>query len=504
MKIAPIIFICITFILICSLKTYPQKFTIDFSSVDSSRGDLILAEAGNNKITVKEFLYGYEYGPSFPKKVKNSKSVYLNYLINEKLLAADGYLQGFDTLSIVKDNLYNIESDLATEELFKNEVMKDVKISDEELNTAVGKKLINVELKWLYAPDNDSLNFYNQKLAKGISFDSLFRMQLKESVYEDQRKWETDVFNLEQKSSLIAGLIKDQKAGSISSPVKGPDGWYIFKIVNIWKEVLPTESEISQLKEKSGRALQKSKTDSLSDNYVKKILDDQNPIIVGKTFDILRTYLAKNYVSDDKIKEWKLEDKLNLLPMQIDSLIKGLNSIALVKMKNGSYSFKDFIDWIRYRDNFIKFDATDFNSFSGSVESYVWRMVRDNTLTKIAFKKGYQNKKAVQEQLNWWKDKIVYAIERDEIIGSALMRNSSEIFKFENKPLLDEANKKLLHKVLSLKQKYKIEINKDLLGEIKVENENDPKTIDLYAVKKGGIFPRPAFPSIDILWQNWQ
>jgi hypothetical protein len=131
-------------------------------------------------------------------------------------------------------------------------------------------------------------------------------------------------------------------------------------------------------------------------------------------------------------------------------------------------------------------------------------MVRDNSLTKIAFSKGYQNKKSVQEQLGWWKDKIVYAIVRDELIGSALLGNTNESFKFENKPLSDESNKKLLHKVLALKQKYKIKINKDILGEIKVENENDPKTIDVYAVKKGGVFPRPAFPSIDILWQNWQ
>jgi hypothetical protein len=131
-------------------------------------------------------------------------------------------------------------------------------------------------------------------------------------------------------------------------------------------------------------------------------------------------------------------------------------------------------------------------------------MVRDNSLTKIAYSRGYQNNKSVRDQLGWWKDKIVYALVRDEIIGSVLVNNSDESFKFVNKPLPDDANKKLLHKVLALKQKYKIKINKDLLGEIKVENENDPKTIDMYAVKKGGIFPRPAFPTIDMLWQNWQ
>ena len=108
MKITKKLTLCIGLILICSLNTYPQKFTIDLNSVDSSKGDLILAEAGNKKITAKEFIYSYEFGPSFPKKVKKSKEVYLNYLINEKLLAADGYSRNIDTLPIVKDNLYNI------------------------------------------------------------------------------------------------------------------------------------------------------------------------------------------------------------------------------------------------------------------------------------------------------------------------------------------------------------------------------------------------------------
>ena len=504
MNISPKLIICIGLILICSLNIYPQKFSIDFYSVDSLKGDLILAETGNKKITAKEFIYNYEFGPSFPKKVKNSKEVYLNYLINEKLLAADGYSRNLDTLPIVKDNLYGIETDLATEELFKDEVMKEVKISDEEINTAIGKKLVSIELKWLYAPDKDSLSFYIQKISAGFPFDSLFRLQLNDSVFEDQRKWDTDLFNLEEKSSMIAGLIKNQKVGSISSPVKGSDGWYIFKIVNIWKEVLPNESELNQLKEKSNRSLQKAQMDSLSGKYVRKIFIDQNPQIIGKTFDLLRTYFAKNEVNPDKLKDWRLDDKLTFLQQQVDSLKKDFYSIILVEMKDGSYSFKDFIDWFRYRQQNIKFNDKDFQSFSESIESYVWRMVRDNSLTKIAFSKGYQNKKSVREQLGWWKDKIVYAVVRDEIIGSALIGNTNESFKFENKPLSDEANKKLLHKVLALNQKYKIKINKDLLAEIKVENENDPKAIDVYAVKKEGIFPRPAFPTIDILWQNWQ
>ena len=84
------------------------------------------------------------------------------------------------------------------------------------------------------------------------------------------------------------------------------------------------------------------------------------------------------------------------------------------------------------------------------------------------------------------------------------LKDSKESFKYENKPLSDDANKKLLHKVLALKQKNKISINRNILNKIKVENENDPHAIDVYAVKKGWNIPSSRLPSIDLLWQNWQ
>jgi len=37
-----------------------------------------------------------------------------------------------------------------------------------------------------------------------------------------------------------------------------------------------------------------------------------------------------------------------------------------------------------------------------------------------------------------------------------------------------------------------------------VENEPDARAIDTYFAKKGGTFPRPAFPTIDYEWQGWQ
>ena len=54
----------------------------------------LIAEIDTIKITTEEFYYNYEFGPAFPKRENNSKETHLTYLINEKLLALDGYEKG--------------------------------------------------------------------------------------------------------------------------------------------------------------------------------------------------------------------------------------------------------------------------------------------------------------------------------------------------------------------------------------------------------------------------
>ena len=62
---------------------------------------------------------------------------------------------------------------------------------------------------------------------------------------------------------------------------------------------------------------------------------------------------------------------------------------------------------------------------------------------------------------------------------------------------------KLVHDVLKLKNEYDIQINEELLQDLKVRDEADPDAIDFYAVKKGGLFPRQPYPTIDWEWQQW-
>ncbi|MDR3626396.1 MAG: hypothetical protein P4L45_06170, partial [Ignavibacteriaceae bacterium] len=151
------------------------------------------------------------------------------------------------------------------------------------------------------------------------------------------------------------------------------------------------------------------------------------------------------------------------------------------------------------------FNETNFNTFSASLEQWIWQMVRDNLLTGQAYARGYQDKEFIKQQSDWWQDKIVYAVVRDEIgksIGLNIEKpsNSKDDYNEKKQDLIT----KTFRKLQALKKKYKIEINDDVLNKIVVEDNNNPRAVDFYFVRKGGIYPHPVYPSIDFVWHDWE
>ncbi len=428
-------------------------------------------------------------------------------MINEKLIALKGYSLGFDDSMHVTELLNAIKGDLSTGEMYNDDILKNIKVTKQELDKASAEKQINYNIKWLFSPNEDSLSFFVSKLKKGIKFDSLFNLQLNDSVFKDERSMEIDKFKLKDKNPELSKIIDTMKVGNVSSVVKAGDGFYIFKLDDIWKNMVATQSELAEDKADAEEVIKKEKMDHESDIYVNSLLKSETPLIKGNAFAIVRSYLGGYELSKEKYDEWKLDSRLQEQIKKLNIKRNNYGKLPLVTLKDTVLNIDDFINWYRMRSQFIKLDKEDFNKFSASIESNIWQMVRDNLLMKRAYARGYQNKESVKQQLQWWKDKIVYAVMRDKIINSIKLddseSNTSKLPKPSEKKDM-EITEKILHEVLALKQKIKIKINEELLNKIFVEDSNDPKTIDLYIVKKGGIFPHPAYPTIDMLWRNWQ
>lgn len=470
----------------------------------------IVAKVGPINITSEEFIYSYEFGPAFPKRKKNSKLIHLNYMINEKLLALDGYENGLMEKESAEDFYKDIESDLAAEEMFRKEIVPGITITDAEIEKVIEKKQSEYQIRWLYGNNTQQLEKCLKNLKSGISFDSFFNAQLNDSVLIDDRQLKSSLYSIYLKNPQFAQIVDTLNPGMISDPIHTDDGWYIIKIDNIWKNIITSESEFNKLKSESVNAITKSKMDILSDQYVKELFSNENPIIKWNVFSVLISYLAKFIITPEKYSDWGLDNKLEVALDNLE-LKRGEQypGLTLVESKNNKMSLDEFIVWYRNREQYVKLLKNDLVGFSESLEDLVWLMVRDKLLTKEAFGKGYNKSVWVQKQSDWWKDKISYSVYKNELANSITL-NSEEITlinkkkKSQSEIMSQELSKKIIHKIIELKKKYKIVINEDVLDKIKVSSENDKKAIDMYIVKRGNLIPRPAFPTIDNDWASWE
>ena len=474
--------------------------------------DEIVASVGPINISAEEYIFSYEYGPAFVKRKTDSKNRYLKYMIYEKLLAMDGYSRNLDKEEDISSLIKDFESDLATEEMFKKDILKNVEISEEEIDTVVTQKQLDLDIRWLYAKNIEEKDDLILELNNGVTFDYLYQLQFEDSIYLDDRSMKINRYQLGKKNPELAEKVDTLPVGEVSNPIEADDGWYIFKIHNVWQNIITTEAEMIRLRQESINSLKKKKMDKLSDDYVHKLLLDQNPIIKRPGFDILRAYLGIYNLTKEKYDEWDLSESLNKALEELQVTKDSIGRVLLIKMKHRLINLEEFLNWYKNRSQYIKFNKTNLQSFSSSVESLVWRMTRDKLLSEQAYERNYHTTESFTKQAEWWKDKIVYSAVKKDIVESVELeeeevrynRLESLDVKSNEEKINTEITRRLFLKLNKLKREYDVKINKDVLAKINVSEENNPRAIDFYTVKKGGLIPRTPYPTIDFEWINWE
>jgi hypothetical protein len=474
--------------------------------------DKIVASVGPINITVEEFINSYEYGPAFVKRKMDSKKRHLNYMINEKLLALDGYSRGIDKNNDVESILSDFENDIATEEMFVEDILNKIEIFEEEIDTLITQKQLELDIRWLYAENAGELDKINDALTSGISFDSLYNIQFKDSIYLDDRSMKINRFQLGKKNPELAVRIDTLPVGKVSEPIKAVDGWYIFILDNVMQNVILTESELIRLQQESVNALKKKKMDQISDKYVNQLLLARDPVIKRQSFNVLRSYIGTYTLEQELYDDWELPDKLDASLNELQVTKDNVGQSVLVEMNEGNVTLEEFLKWYRNRSQYIKLDKNNLQSFSKSLENLIWRMLRDKLLSEKAYERNFHQTKSFKKQTNWWRDKIVYSAVKKDIVESIALENEEN--KFNSLDSLDiehnkekintEITRRLFLRLNELKKKYEININEDVLEKTYVSEENNPKAIDFYTVKKGGLIPRTPYPTIDFEWINWE
>ena len=102
----------------------------------------VVAKIGNLEITAREFRDNYEVGFAHLKTGPDPKEAYLEYMINEKLLALKGYQLDLDQSRYVKNNERRLLNELMIESQLDREVKSKIKITREVIRDEINKSKV--------------------------------------------------------------------------------------------------------------------------------------------------------------------------------------------------------------------------------------------------------------------------------------------------------------------------------------------------------------------------
>jgi len=119
----------------------------------------IIAKVGDRIITKEDFILNYEFGLphlKIGKTQEERKKNYLQFMINEYLLAFDAEEKGLDNTPEVKYQIERTKRELLLESIINNDIKPKIKVSMDEIKDAINKS--KVTFKFFYWPEKDLRN----------------------------------------------------------------------------------------------------------------------------------------------------------------------------------------------------------------------------------------------------------------------------------------------------------------------------------------------------------
>jgi len=487
----------------------------------SDREDVILAKVGNDVITVKDFLYNYEFGLPILKTGTDPKKTYLDYMIKEKILAKQGVKLGLAKSARIVQLEKELTEELLVEEIFKKEVHEKINITPDEIKDAITKSKVKWKLRYWAEPNAEYADNICQAMRqRGYSSVVNDILNSNPEIKLKPQDFDTDYLTWLEVSPKLLDSIKDLPVGEISDPVELNDMFFIFQIVDIRREPL-TDYEIQTKSKSFEKILFARKVQEKASQFVAEFMTPKNVVTKGESF----RKIAK------ALKEWDekdLDESANffdaILSAEEDdaALFELKNSLknTLVTFEKGKWTIEEFLN--RFHEKSIKLPSQGGNNFKSQLNQQIAINVRDHFFIKEAKKRKLDKSKKLQKELTQWSDKWVYEEIRgllvaDLDIKDEQIREYFDKFKdkykirwdddpqfssFKNQAKRDvyiRNTKQILNqKVDSLKNVYPIHINYAVLDTIQVIDFKKSKWISLQVYKQSS--NRMAIPIVDPAW----
>jgi hypothetical protein len=480
-----------------------------------------VARIGDRVITVDEFRRNYEFGLSNLKAGPDRKAAYLNFMINEMVLAQQGYHLGLQNSDYVKRQEETLTDELLVEALFDQEVKSKITVTPEEVRAAALKAKVSWKLRYWYEPNAEFAGRVRQAMVQrgyAAVVDEILGSNAE--VQMKPKDFETDYVTWIDVPEEVLAAVENLPLGEISQPVELEKGYYLFQVADIRRQGI-TDFELKDRAESWRQILFYRKMNKASSVWVNQFMTPKNVATKSAPFRLLADAIQAwaRLTAPERPGFYQTVTKAQ----SGDSVLFELNKILgqnLVTFNNGSLTMDAFLK--KFDPGILKKSFNDLHTLRSSLNEQIALQVRDRFMAEEAKKKKLDRLPSVQKELSTWRDKWVFEeCRRHYGTGVTFTEQQAEDFfkahvshykmRPDDQPLLadnlararqDGFHQNMLNRLQividSLKTDYPVVIHKDVLDTINTVEFEKSRWASMQVYKRST--NRMAVPIVDPGW----
>ena len=203
----------------------------------------ILAEVGDEIITVEEFTLNYEFGHAHLRSGEDPRRTYLNYMIYEAVLAQEAGKMKLDTLPSIQYAMHTLEEELLIEQVFDQKVLSNIEVTEEEIRAEINKMAVSFQFRFMPAISQQDAEQLYQDIARD-GYEAVLearKKQIPELSQVEGQMTSPYVKADEIDPELLGNHQRSRNQHTVNAPVFYRGAWYIFEVNDIRRVRLSPE-----------------------------------------------------------------------------------------------------------------------------------------------------------------------------------------------------------------------------------------------------------------------
>ena len=404
------------------------------------------------------------------------------------------------------------------EEVFNQEVLNNIEVSEEEIRAEINKAAVSFQLKFMPAMSESHAGYLKQEIdQKG--YDVVLAEYSNEMMAEQPEAddFTTPFMNSDQIDPQLLGIVSNLELQTISEPVFYNNQWMLVMVENIRRTPIAPE-DYKQQRETYHKVVYNRKAMQGAEVFIAEMMEPLNVSTKRDAFLALSSAFFDWF--DVEIPVGDLLKKVEYGEETYHQEIRNILDETLVTWTSQEWTVHEFLT--HFSPGRYQLRTYDFADFQTVFADVIALVVRDYQLLELARTNEYNQSDDVIRDVQLWEHKWVFQETRksffddlefnDSVVQEFYLENPT-LFPFNANGVIDfiklsdSVKRQVRSKYLTyhlqeysklLRSSFPVSINEELLAELEAQLATNASPIQTQLLKQNS--NRMAFPVVDPNW----